>query len=424
MFLKTSLISLIVFILFAVIYLISNKKQKMGLRKFSAIISSLSLICCIVFAIIFIKSNNIKIFNRVTSYNAKEEYATMLTKKGADAAYPLLPIKAFAQNNDVFFINSKNDAFKLTKEADAYTSITAFNKVSFLDSSKTLKATITEKGDLILDGYLLYSKYDGKLIEFKNETIAKNVEYCDFTSNSLIYITKNYELYALGFNEYGQLGDATTKNKSKPVFIKNNVAKAAISDTHLMIIDKYGTLYAAGDNSYSQLGNKTAISSTELTKIMQGVKDVRVGNYYSMVLSVNGEVYTAGINENGQLGNNGLDFKAELIHTLSGIEKIEINNNTCSALSHSGELYVWGDNKNKKAGCNQGDNITVPFKLSGNVYDYALSDSNVIIITKDRDVLVSANYGAFETALVFGAQIPEAFRDKNSDKYAFLDKNV
>lgn len=136
----------------------------------------------------------------------------------------------------------------------------------------------------------------------------------------------------MGFNEYGQLSDNTTKNKPSPVFVMSGVERADISDTHAMIIDKYGTLFAAGDNSYSQLGNKNAISSTELTKVMQGVRDVAVGNYFSLVLTVNGELYSAGTNEKGQLGNNGGEFRAELVPVMTGVEKISVNGNTCAAL--------------------------------------------------------------------------------------------
>lgn len=427
MLLNISIISLIIFVAAVLLYImcIRNKSKMANLKRISAIISAAALLCSLITAMIYVKSNNIKIFSGVKSYDIKESYTAALTKNGAESAYDLLPVAAFAQNDDLYIINSKNDAFLIEKDADLqYTLKTEFNKIAYLGADKTLKATVTTDGELILDGYLLYSKYDGEVIEYKNKTIAKNVEFCNFSSNSLFFITKSGDLYALGFNEYGQLGDSTVKNKPKPELIKSGITKASVSDTHSMMVDKFGTLYAVGDNSYSQLGNKTAVSSTEPIKIMQGVKDVRVGNYYSLVLTVNGELYTAGINENGQLGNDGQQFKAELIQTLSNVDKIEINQNSCAALTYSGELYVWGSNENNKISSKQTENITAPLKISENVYDFAISDSGIVIITTDRDILVSSQTGEPEVCITFGAQIPEIYRDKFKNKFNIFDEKV
>ena len=424
MILKISVISVILFILFISLYILCIFKKSYGaLFRVSGFIALITLIIAIIFSVIYIKSNNIKVFNRLKSYDIKEKYAAVLASKGAEEAYPLLPSEIYAQNEQFFVVNAKKDAFAISEGETEYSLTTSENKILYLGANKTLKAKINSENELILDGYLFYSQFDGKTIEYKNKVIAKNVKSCNFTANSLFYITTDGDLYGLGFNEYGQLGDSTTKNKAKPVLIKNGILSASVSDSHSLIVDKFGTLYAVGDNSYSQLGNKTAVSSSSLTKIMQGVKDVRAGNYYSLVLTVNGELYTAGRNDFGQLGNDGKEFKAELIHTLNGVEKIEMYGNTCAALTYSGTLYVWGDNTDFKAGNDKEGNILSPMKLYDNVYDFALGSEGIAIITKDRDILISKN-GKLDTCAVFGAQIPEGLQDRFSSKYNISDKKV
>lgn len=422
--LKLSIILLITALFFLFLYIIIGKKnkkrpagKKSSMRRFSGGICAVCLICSAVFCVLYCKEENIKIFNGLKSYKLPEKYISQLDKGDAQKAYSLLPCGVFAQNDNIYFINSKKDCFILKTYDDSVRSFaTESNDTVFTGGEKTLRTVIKGSGELILDGYFLYSKYDEEYLEYSDKTIAKNVKCCSCTDNSLFYITNDADLYGMGFNEYGQLSDTTTKNKTSPVFIMSGIESADISDTHAMFIDKYGTLYASGDNSYSQLGNKNAISSTEITKVMQGVKDAKVGNYFSLVLTVNGELYTAGTNEKGQLGNNGGEFKAELIPILNSIEKIDINQNTCAALTYGGELYVWGDNTNNKAGVNGQDIIAAPVKIQENVYDFALGSSGVVVLTKDRNVLLSASDGNFESLIEFQAVIPEQYRDKNPIK--------
>lgn len=415
--LKFSIVLFTAAVLFLIIYAASGRKskkknKKSKTRRFSGVISVLCLICSVVLCVVYMKSENISIFNRLKSYELPSKYTSALGSGDAYKAYSLLPVSIFMQNNDLYFINSENDCFIKSETENTFK--TCLNETTAIGGEKTLKVILKTNGDLVLDGYFLFSKYDEQYLDYSDQVIAHNVKTFSCTDNSLFYITNDGMLYSMGFNEYGQLCDTTVKNKTEPVYIMDNVQSADISDTHAMIVDKFGTLYASGDNSYSQLANKTAISTTELTKVMQGVKDVKVGNYFSLVLTVNGELYTAGINENGQLGNGGEVFKAQLIQILSGVEKIAVSGNTCAALTYSGQLYVWGDNDNCKAGVNENDIIYTPTMIQENVYDFAVGNFGVAVLNKDRNILLSGQDGSFSQVIDFAAQVPEEFKDKNN----------
>lgn len=385
------------------------------INRILSILAFVGIILTVIVTIIYCKANNINFFNKVNNYDIQDKYSQTLEKSGEEKAYPFLPANIYTQKDAVLFTNGKKDLFILNEDAEDHSFTTLSNGILYADGSKTLSAVITENGNLKLNGYFLYSKYEEKILEYNNETIASNVRYCSFTDNSLFYITNDDKLYAIGFNEYAQLGDTTVKTKNSPVFIMNNVATAAISDTHSMIVDKFGTLYAVGDNSYSQLGNKTAVSSNELIKIMQGVKDIKVGNYYSVVLTVNGELYTAGTNTLGQLGNAGGEFKAQLIHIMSGVDKIDVNGNTCAALTYDGELYTWGNNAECKAGIETSDVLASPCKIKTDIYDFGMTTKNIVILTKDRDILISDKKGEFTPILEMNAKVPETHRDKYTE---------
>ncbi len=404
-----------------------TKNKAVFAKRLFATLALLSAIGAAIFAVIFCKSNHIKLFNRLKSYDPVATYTASVTTDGVDNAFSYLPDSIFAFDGEFYFKNGKNDLFRLKADTEVaedgtitekYSTETTQNDVLYTGGCKTLKATITAQKELKLDGYFKYSEYDGQKIQFKNKIVAENVEFCTLTDNSLIYITTDGKMYVWGFNEYGQLGDATAKNKATATLVQSDMAKGSVSDTHSMIVDKFGNLSAVGDNSYSQLGNKTAIPSNAPVPIMKGVKDVKVGNFYSVVLTVNGEVLTAGSNETGQLGNSGEAFKAELIPILQGIEKIDINGNTCAALTHEGDLYVWGDNTAFKAGYAGEAILPTPVKIASDVYDFAISSESIAIINKNRDILKASSNGSLvniNPAVSFNAQIPDMYKDNSQE---------
>ncbi len=402
------------------------KQQSVLLKRTVATLALLTAIGAAVFAVIFCRANHIKLFNRLKSYDPVATYTSSVTKDGVDNAFLYLPDSVFSYDGEFYFKNGKNDLFRLETSTtvgedgstfESYSAKTVENEVLYVGGCKTLRATITAQKELKLDGYFKYSEYDGQKISFKNKIVAENVEFCALTDNSLVYITTAGDMFVQGFNEYGQLGDTTAKNKDTATLVSSDMSKCAISDTHSMTVDKFGNLSAVGDNSYSQLGNKTAIPTNVPVPIMKGVKDVKVGNFYSVVLTVNGEVLTAGLNEKGQLGNSGEAFKAELVPILTGIQKIDVNGDTCAALTYSGELYVWGDNTSYKAGFAGESILPTPVKIASDVYDFALSSDSVAMISNNRDVLkTSLNGGVTNVtpAITFNAQIPGMYKD-NTD---------
>lgn len=412
MLLNISIILIAVALLSLLIYLFCasrrRKKENRFARRFFGGVAVLCTLAAAVLFIIYCKSNNIKIFNKLKEYDPVESYTQSLAKDGAEAAFAIVPDAVFSQGNNVYFKNGKGDLFTVeySEESAAFDTKTVYNGAVFVDGGKTLRAIITDENELILDGYLQYSVYDGQKIEFENKVVATDVAYCSLTNNSVLYITTDGKLYALGFNEYGQLGDTTTKNKASATLVTDNISRCSISDTHSMTVDSFGIFKAVGDNSYSQLGNKTAVSAQEPIKIMQGIKDVKAGNYFSVVLAVNGQLFTAGNNELGQLGNGGEAFKAELIPIMNGVKKVDVCGNTIAALTFDGELFVWGDNTGCKAGVPNETVLPSPVKIKDGVFDFTLFDTGVAIITDTRDILISDAKGSINTALTFNAQIP------------------
>ncbi len=75
----------------------------------------------------------------------------------------------------------------------------------------------------------------------------------------LLCLTKEGEVWALGANEAGQLGDGTQESRleARPVEGLRGVVALAAGDAHSLALTGEGILYAWGRNEYGQLGDGT-----------------------------------------------------------------------------------------------------------------------------------------------------------------------
>ncbi len=131
-------------------------------------------------------------------------------------------------------------------------------------------------------------------------------------------VKKNGELWAVGLNTSGQLGDGTTNNRltavqvmekplgDGPVQPMTNVDRVSAGGSHTMILKKDNILWSTGSNLYGQLGTgKSGFGAKEVTpvQVTTGVAQVSAGGFHSMIVKKGGTLWAAGKNDGGQLGD-------------------------------------------------------------------------------------------------------------------------
>ena len=80
---------------------------------------------------------------------------------------------------------------------------------------------------------------------------ASNIE-------SSLFIKSDGSLWTMGKNDYGQLGDGTTVNRTNPVkIISSGVIACARGYRFNIFLKQDGSLWGMGHNSYGQLGDGT-----------------------------------------------------------------------------------------------------------------------------------------------------------------------
>ena len=132
-------------------------------------------------------------------------------------------------------------------------------------------------------------------------------------------------VYAWGWNDSGQLGNNTTQDSSVPVLVRDPSSPAnkskglramqvSAGGHHSLAVGSDGNVYAWGYNSYGQLGNNSYSNSTvpvlvrdpsSPTDTSKGLKTTQVsaGWGHSLALDSDGYAYAWGNNDAGQLGN-------------------------------------------------------------------------------------------------------------------------
>jgi alpha-tubulin suppressor-like RCC1 family protein len=153
--------------------------------------------------------------------------------------------------------------------------------------------------------------------------IASTMRMGSNTAVSNYALMSNGQLYAWGYNGYGQLGVGDTAVRNVPTLVnQGNLGGSAIVDIFaqgndygiLHVITANGNMYACGYNGYGELGiGSTANQSlltfskawgTTTTRIRKFVTSTRQSASSAAVLAADGTLWTWGFNNYGQLALN------------------------------------------------------------------------------------------------------------------------
>ncbi|GAA4778574.1 hypothetical protein GCM10023231_01440 [Olivibacter ginsenosidimutans] len=149
-----------------------------------------------------------------------------------------------------------------------------------------------------------------------------------------------------------------------------------------------GDLYAVGENSSGQLGNNSTEDITTPTKIMSDVKEVASGIAHTLILKKDGTVWGVGSNHSGQFGD-GTDFNSSLIPVKSKVENVKTisaGGSTSFFLTEDGKL--WGTGRNDYGQLGIPDDIynkKTPALISEDVSDVSNSGSHTLFLKTNGD---------------------------------------
>ncbi|MGB7540252.1 MAG: hypothetical protein WBM17_17050 [Anaerolineales bacterium] len=154
-----------------------------------------------------------------------------------------------------------------------------------------------------------------------------------------------------GKNEFGQLGDGTTKNRDVPAPVRglNNVRALTAGWGHTCALTGNGAVKCWGYNKNGELGNTHHTDSSrpvDVNGLSTGVTTIAAGDDHTCAAMDAGEVRCWGFNETGQLGD-GTNENRDIPVAVKGWTGEAVSlaagwGHTC-ALAAEGGVKCWGD---------------------------------------------------------------------------------
>jgi alpha-tubulin suppressor-like RCC1 family protein len=174
-----------------------------------------------------------------------------------------------------------------------------------------------------------------------------------------------------GSNEYGQLGDGTTTDRSTPLGVSGlsaGVAQLSSGADSGCVVTTGGAAKCWGDNLYGQLGDGTTTSRStpvNVSGLSSGVAQISVGTNHTCALTTGGGVKCWGFNRTGELGNGTTTNSSTPVNVsglASGVAQISVGGDHTCAVTTVGGAKCWGVQLLRSAGER---NVDGPFHARG-----------------------------------------------------------
>jgi len=199
--------------------------------------------------------------------------------------------------------------------------------------------------------------------------------FYNFTENGVVYnfddvfvpadLFRDGNLFTWGYGTSGQLGNASTTNRSTPVTTSSggaNWKQVSVGQNHTAAIKTDGTLWTWGAGDSGRLGNATITNtSTPVTTFAGGTnwKQVSASSDYTAAIKTDGTLWTWGLGAGGRLGNAVTTNASTPVTTFAGGTNWKQVSGTL-AIKTDGTLWTWGYNSTGQLGTNDAINKSTP----------------------------------------------------------------
>eukprot|EP01084_Bolivina_argentea_P291227 500511_1 len=247
------------------------------------------------------------------------------------------------------------------------------NYYSILQNAKGIVSNARHKIDDLVINNVNGIRWVNKIKFNRNTKIMRC--FASFASDNIFWITSKNELFANGFNKYGELGLLNNNSNTDIIYTPTpisyfNVNKLIIKEIkmgkyHSLILCNNNKVYSCGDGiDYGQNGhNKTWTKNKAFAVIKalskHNIKAIGAGVEHSLFLTSTNKLYSCGNNKYGAVGHSNTN-KIDIIPYFNK-NNILINSLECGGyhnivMDNNSILYSWGLNNFGQCGIRMNHN--------------------------------------------------------------------
>jgi alpha-tubulin suppressor-like RCC1 family protein len=224
-----------------------------------------------------------------------------------------------------------------------------------------------------------------------------NIASGDYAYHSL-FLKSDGSLWAMGYNNNGQLGSGTLNLTNRPEQIMpGGVTAIAAGGNHSLFLQSDSSLWAMGQNNFGQLGDGTLIKTNRPEQIVaSGVTAIAAGGNSGVALSGGGQsffiksdssLWAMGDNNGGQLGDGTFTStnRPELIVT-NGVTTIAAGASHSLFIKSDGSLWGMGGNSDGELGDGTGITTNRPEQITNGVVAVAAGLAHSLFLKSDHSL--------------------------------------
>jgi len=263
--------------------------------------------------------------------------------------------------------------------------------------------------------------------------------------------TSTGRVFAWGANDYGQLGDGSTRAKNSPTEItyqfsldtEEEIITFSLGGSHSAALTSTGRLFTWGINSEGQLGDDSMVDHHKPMDITsqlglsndEKIENVSLGWDFSIAYTSEGRIFTWGRNRYGQLGDGSTDDRyapvdvTEQFELLDSEEIVSLSagRSAAYAITSENRLFTWGWNSSGQLGDGTTTNrnepvvVTDEFNLNDDetISDLAFGDRHTLLLTSENRLFTWGwnNYGQLGDGTTHDRVTPKPITFKNPNHF-------
>ena len=232
--------------------------------------------------------------------------------------------------------------------------------------------------------------------------VSGSTYYGIISSGFSLAVGSDGNAYAWGYNNNGQLGDGTSSSRYAPVMVRTpdrstypdlpadfTYVQVSAGYAHSLAVGSDGNVYAWGYNGYGQLGDGTRDDKHAPVRVKTPDRktypdlpadftylQVSAGTDHSLAVGSDGNVYAWGNNSSGQLGDGTRDDKHAPVRVKTPDRKtypdlpadftyvqVSAGYQHSLAVGSDGNVYAWGNNSLGQLGDGTGSSRYAPVRV-------------------------------------------------------------